>query len=203
MEVEVKYTTQKDLSLIESKLKQLYQDLRFLKEMILPATYYDTADHRLARNHSVLRVRWEDEKWIGCYKANTEEKRVFIEDEMELLPTESQKLDWIQRLEHYLQIKKIIGQEVILPRAKIETIRKVYHLHYQGLDLEIALDQVTYHDGLSEENRVEVELKWGDKQKFSQFVSLFTRQFPELLETDLSKYQQANKLIHLGINKQL
>ena len=101
-----------------------------------------------------------------------------------------------------MEIKEIIGRKVIIPRVKIDTIRRVYHLNYQGLDLEIGLDQVTYQNGLLRENRLEVELKQGDDQKFSEFVCRFTRQFPQLVETDLAKYQRAIKLIHERINKQ-
>lgn len=195
MEIEVKYTTQKDLHDIELKLKQSYQDLKFLGELFLPAIYYDTADSRLEKNKAVLRVRSENQKWVGCYKTHTQKKRIFIEEEIELTPKEAQLTDWVQRLEHYSQIKDIIGQKTFLPTAKIETIRRIYHLDFQGLVLEFALDEVTYQNGLFSENRLEIELHQGDYQDFLEFVFRFSLRFPELQETDVAKYQQAKKSI--------
>ncbi len=195
METEVKYLVNGNLEAIEKKLIYIYRDLKYQGEIDLPAIYFDTVDGQLAKSESIIRIREEGEKWVGCYKAKTSYERQFIEEEIRLTLREKDGTNWIQRLENYRQIEDIIGDNQIDPVLKIDTKRKIFILKEQELYLEIVLDKVKYQEGLVCENRVEVELKNGSLEKFEYFVSNFAECFPELQETTVSKYLTAKKLL--------
>ena len=196
METEIKYLVNREMAEIEKEVKDIYENLRYIQELYLPAIYYDTRSGNIANNKAALRVRKESGQWIGCYKATTGEERRFIEEEVELSEQDLDSEDWISSLQHYSDLIKIASEEEIEPKLKIDTRRKVYELTYKNMLLEIVFDWVDYLEGLKQEERVEVELKKGDYKDFNIFVQNFEEEIKGLKETQISKYQRARELLN-------
>lgn len=193
MEKEAKYLVQ-DLIGFEQRLHEMYPEVKFEGIVPLPAIYYDTADGRLERSKIALRVREENGKLVGCYKATTQEERKFIEEEV-LLHEDDLKTDWFTRLEYYPELARVVENTEIQPVVTIKTQRKIYLLLVDEMELEIALDHVVYLDGFAEEERVEVEWKGGKEEGFEAFLHKFELEIEGLQETLVSKYQQAKELL--------
>lgn len=198
METEVKYLVKGSLEELEQKLQRQYENIKFSGELDLPAIYFDTTDGRLEQAKSILRVRIEQGKLIGCYKANTQNERVFIEEELELTQNEAFNENWFLKLEHCPEIRKVIGDMEIKQILKVDTKRKVFHLCIEEIVLEIALDKVVYLEGMEEEERLEVELKEGSFKKFEKFLHSFEEGMIGLVETNISKYQRAREILCQG-----
>lgn len=195
MEMEVKYLVLESLEEIEKRVRVVYPEIEYVGELHLPAIYYDTQELKFEKEKMALRIRKENEKWIGCLKGATSQERIFIEEEVELSDEEKRKKDWFSQLENFPLIQEVVGQAEIKPLVKIDTRRKVYLLEKNGVKVEVALDWVDYLDGVAQEERLEVELKEGEFEQFSQMVQEFEEQILGLQETDCPKYKTAVGLL--------
>lgn len=195
MEMEVKYLVLETLEDVEKRVRMIYPEIEYIGVLDLPAIYYDTSELRFEKEKMALRIRKENEKWIGCFKGATSQERIFIEEEIELSDEERKQKDWFLRLENYPLIRTVVGDSEIIPLVKIGTRRKVYLLKKNGVTVEVVLDWVDYLDGMAEEERLEVELKDGNFEQFSQLVQEFEKQIAGLKETDCPKYKTAVGLL--------
>lgn len=193
MEREVKYLVQ-DMDDFERRLCERYPAIQYMGIIDLPAIYYDTADGRLERSKTALRVREEGGRLVGCYKATTGEERVFVEEEIELRE-EDLSHEWFKKLEHYCELAQKVEEARLYPVVKITTERKVYVLATDTMTVEIALDRIDYLEGAAIEERIEVEWKDGNVTFFEAFLHKFEMDIGELQETHMSKYQRAKELL--------
>lgn len=170
-----------------------------LGRLEMEATYYDTSDGLIARNHGGLRLRRENGTCVVCFKLAAQSSfggALKAREEYEC--TASDIRTGIQQLPAAGAPKDICDQ--LLNANLIELGRTVFTrfwflLHYQDCTCELAFD----HGTLSRNGRMapicemELELKSGSETDFDTFAILLQKEF-DLQPQPLSKLARMMKL---------
>lgn len=175
------------------------------KHINLHAQYFDTADFSLAKNHTALRLRKEDQTWIQTLKAAGKDALQRYELEVNRGVSETAPSLTFKPYNKDKQAKILLGQLIEDKTAlnmQFETVvqRKFKQLQHEGSEIELCLDFGHVGNEQQQEpiSEIEFELKSGSTTDLIEFTQQWVQKYNIWLDVR-SKAERGN-LIARGLN---
>jgi inorganic triphosphatase YgiF len=207
MEIELKYRIpSKEVAseIWKDKMFCDYEERGTREEMCLDASYYDTSNCDLAKNHIAYRVRKEGERWIAALKMKgNSEDGLHVREEI-CVPVVDGNPDptVFRESEAGEELLRVIGRQDIDCFLKTEVHRKRFRIDTGTGIFEISIDtgRILTEYGEAPICEVEVELFSGETEELLEIGQKIQRKYS--LETeDMSKYARGIALIKEGRNR--